>query len=64
MILCFVVCTLVCITITQVIDHIIRSSIVEGGAELDEHTAPGKFIARRLPLHNREQLDYLYKVTY
>lgn len=43
------------------IDHLIRSKIKEGGAELDDRTELGKHICKRMPLHNQARLESLYK---
>lgn len=46
--------------VVQVIDHLIRSKIKDGGGELDDRTELGKHICKRLPLHNQARLDALY----
>jgi hypothetical protein len=43
----------------QIIDYIIRSKIKDGGAELDEGTELGKFIAQKFPLHMPKRLQQL-----
>eukprot|EP01034_Spumella_vulgaris_P024118 gene24118-30426_t len=41
----------------QIIDYIIRSKIIEGGAELDENTQLGRQIVQRFPLHMQSRLQ-------
>ncbi|CAM9126612.1 unnamed protein product [Chrysoparadoxa australica] len=51
----------------KVIDHVIRSKIKDGGAELDEtNQVLGARISLRMPLHNQVKLTELYNmwVTY
>ncbi|CAM9303634.1 unnamed protein product, partial [Ectocarpus fasciculatus] len=43
----------------RIIDFILRSKIVDGGAELDEDTRLGQCIKSRFPLHMHERLDML-----
>ena len=49
----------ICIS-RQVIDHLIRAKIRDGGGELDDRTELGKHICKRLPLHNQARLESLY----
>lgn len=44
----------------QVIDHLIRAKIKDGGAELDNPTDLAKHIFKRMPLHNQARLESLY----
>lgn len=44
----------------QVIDHLIRAKIKDGGSELDVRTELGKHVVKRMPLHNQARLDALY----
>lgn len=44
----------------QVIDHLIRAKIKDGGSELDDRTELGKHICKRMPLHNQARLQSLY----
>lgn len=44
----------------KVIDHLIRSKIKRGGAELGDGTELGKHICKRMPLHNQARLEALY----
>jgi hypothetical protein len=41
----------------QIIDYIIRSKIVDGGAELDSSTELGRYIVQRFPLHMYTRLQ-------
>jgi hypothetical protein len=41
----------------QIIDYIIRSKIIDGGAELDSSTELGKYIVQRFPLHMYTRLQ-------
>jgi hypothetical protein len=43
----------------RIIDYILRSKIVDGGAELDEDTVLGSCIRSRFPLHMHERLENL-----
>jgi hypothetical protein len=43
----------------QIIDHIIRSKIKDGGAELDENTDLGKHVVQCFPLHMTASLDHI-----
>lgn len=43
----------------RIIDFILRSKIVDGGAELGEDTKLGRCIKSRFPLHMHERLDML-----
>ncbi|CAN0449560.1 unnamed protein product, partial [Hapterophycus canaliculatus] len=44
----------------QVIDHLVRAKIKDGGGELDDRTELGKHICKRMPLHNQARLQALY----
>ncbi|CAM9132961.1 unnamed protein product, partial [Phaeothamnion confervicola] len=44
----------------RIIDHIVRTKIKDGGAELDERTTLGRSIVKRMPLHNATRLAELY----